>query len=111
MKKNVIIKREGQVVKIKVPRRKLKEVKGVPVAEYIPRMRRVDKLRETLAMKAAVEAPTRSALNKRQWEQRGDLLRMVKGVGYEGADALSLAHLEDVVEGMRRCQMMRLAAQ
>jgi len=111
MKKNVIIKREGQVIKVQVPKVKVKKVKAsVPVAEYIPRLRRVDRLRETLAIQAAVEAPTRASLNKRQWEQRGDLLRMVKGIGYEGADSLSLAHLEDVVESMRRCQIMRLMA-
>ncbi len=105
IKRTLIIKREGAVVK------------ETPVEPRTPRHPkvRVRPLNEwgmtKTEQRLATPMPRRVDLTKAQWQEWGDALKELRTYDYSGAEFLSLNEMRQVLESIRRCTDMRLFAQ
>jgi len=80
-----------------------------PQTEGAPAKRKTVQVRADRWQQAeSLAAPTRKNLTKRQWQERGDLIKIVKVEGFTNAEECSLEELRDVRESILRCQLMRM---
>jgi hypothetical protein len=82
----------------------------VAAAKPTPSRKQVDSLRvDAETYRTSIHNPSRSQLTKREWEERGDLMRIARIMEFEGAGALSLDDLRDVQHGINHCCTLRVA--
>ena len=104
IKRNLMIKREGEVIRNTATPKKVKavKVKVRPLNEW--GMTKTE-------MRCATPMPKRVDLTTAQWAEWGDALKELRTYDYDGAEFLSLDEMREVRESIKRLTDMRLFAQ